>query len=176
MIKTTKVFVLGLFMTLFSVISYARAIGSLVNGVPVVSVTNEEFQTQINLLSNYGFSNINFVSSSISFNPTASGILFVTYTCNAPGESEEYKIKMSVELTYNSESNEFNVPNGGHKRTCVSSNCSGCEPVSDGCSSCARIDQNSPYSCKVAEGGQEGSLWTTFLLLVFAQFWDMFCC
>ena len=178
--KLFKLFIL-VSVLLFSSNSYSRAIGTLINGVPTVSVTNEEFQTQLNLLSSCtcGISNINLVSTSISYNPSSGGLLKLSFTCNIANEVGLTKVNISKELSYDSGNNEFHVINGGASKTCIGKNCEvGCDlNGSGGCTSCLiAYDSNLPTSCHLSTEEQSSCIWGCLGAGFFAWLISLFCC
>ena len=174
-----KLFVISSFL-LFSSNSYSRAVGTLINGVPTVSVTNEEFQTQLNLLSSCtcGISNINLVSTSISYNPSSGGLLKLSFTCNIANEVGLMRVNITKELSYDSGNNEFHVINGGASRTCIGKNClSRCDVEGVGCTPCGRADNTEmPATCTMATAEQEGCIWGCLGTLFFGWLISLFCC
>jgi hypothetical protein len=177
--KLIKLFFIGSLLLFYSN-SYSRAIGTLINGVPSVSVTNEEFQTQLNLLSicSCGISNINLVSTSISYNPTSGGYLNLSFTCNISNEVELMKVNISKELSYDINANEFHVINGGASKTCVGKNCSsGCQPSGESCTSCTSVyDINLPSSCTLSTNDQSSCMWGCLGSIFFGWLISLFCC
>ena len=148
--KTLKLTFLGLMMTIFSFSSGAKVIGKIINGIPVVLLTNEEVQTQLNDLSQGAYSNVLLKDMRITFNPNTSGFLIITYTYNEEGVTGNQKNSLSIELIYDEGANEFKIMNGGRKKICASFNCvAGCDMTYDGCTPCERAeDESQPTTCK----------------------------
>lgn len=154
-----------LFFTLFYSNANARVIGSIINGVPVVSISNVEIQNQLNTLSAGGYSNILLLNTKIAYNPISSGFLIITFECNEPGDTAIIKNSLSIELSYDESQNEFKIVNGGRKRICAYSNCvEGCKMDSDGCTPCTQAeDPTKEVKCKEISSGW---IWAWFVYFI----------
>lgn len=151
-----KILVVSIIFALTTSNVFGRVVGTIVNGVPIVTLSNYDLQQQINELGAFGFTNLTLVEMHLTFTPGApsSGYFIYTFTFLPPNSNIPRKGMISAKCDYNSGNNEFVVatPSGGW--ACISQNCLDCCPQENDCTACNTEDSNKSSKCERQVDGE----------------------